>query len=66
MAILTILELVAMGARISMSMNDDKDIISDDEYQDFVKFMQEYDRKRKEKREKSFLMRLYNIVNDKK
>lgn len=49
-----------------MSMNDNEDIISDDEYQDFVKFMKEYDRKCKEKREKSFLMRLYNIVNDKK
>ena len=61
----TTLELVEVGARINMSMNDEN-IPSDDEYQDFVKFMQEYERKRKEKREESFLMRLYNIVNDKK
>lgn len=49
-----------------MGMNDYDKIVSDEEYQEFLKFVEEYKRKREEKKDNSFLMWIYNKLNNKK
>lgn len=52
--------LMELGLEAMEVVVRDKEIISDDEYEEFLSFIDEYKRKKKEKEETSLIMWIYN------
>lgn len=52
--------LMELGLEAMEVVVRDKEIISDDEYEEFLLFIDEYKRKKKEKEENSLIMWIYN------
>lgn len=45
---------------MAVQMGNNKETISEDEYKEFLKFMEEYELEKKKRREGSLLMWIYN------